>query len=259
MDNALVPDLSRHVGLPYCGQFSLHAPWYLQFNSDPVVIAVLVLAAAGALTGARELRTWRAGAVVVATVLWASPLCAASATLLSLRAVHHLAVMLVLAPLMAASWRAMPAIPDGASRALGWSLASAVTFAAWFWPPAYSAAWNSAGVYWAMQLAMLGAAVGFWRAVLSLFAQRQSFAALPGCALSIAAMGAVGAVLTFAPRVLLTEHQIASLGLGVSPLADQQLAGLLIWALGMVPIGICAIYAVQRGWPETGTPAVGEA
>lgn len=254
-----MPDPSRNIGLPYCGQFSLQAPWFLQFNSDPVVIAILVLAAAVTLLGARELRTWRAGAVLVAGVLWVSPLCAASATLLSLRAVHHLGVMLVLAPLMAASWRAMPAVTDGASRTLGWSLASAVTFAAWFWPSAYSAAWNSAGVYWAMQLAMMGAAIGFWRAVLGLFAQRQSFAAVPGCALSIAAMGAVGAVLTFAPKVLLTEHQIVSLALGVSPLADQQLAGLLIWALGMVPLGICAIHAVQRGWPDAGTPAVTQA
>lgn len=254
-----MPDLSRPIGLPYCGQYSLDVPWYLQFNSDPAVIAVLVLAAAGALKGARELRAWRAGAVVVASVLWVSPLCAASATLLSLRAVHHLAVMLVLAPLIAASWRARPAVRDGASGALGWSLASAVIFAAWFWPPAYSAAWNSVPVYWAMQLAMLGAAIGFWRVVMALFARGESLAVVPGIALSIAAMGAVGAVLTFAPRVLLTEHQIASIALGASPLADQQLAGLLIWALGMVPLGICAIYAVQRGWPEAGAPSVREA
>lgn len=254
-----MPDPSRPIGLPYCGQFSLDAPWYLQFNSDPALIAVLTLAAAGALMGARGFRVWRAGAVVVASVLWVSPLCAASATLLSLRAVHHLAVMLVLAPLIATSWRTRPAVSDGASGALGWSLASAVIFAAWFWPPAYSAAWNSVAVYWAMQLAMLGAAIGFWRAVLGLFAKRQPLAVVPGVALSIAAMGAVGAVLTFAPKVLLAEHQIASIGLGVSPLADQQMAGLLIWVLGMVPLGICAIYAVQRGWPEAGTPAVGAA
>lgn len=248
-------DPTRQIGLPYCGQYSSEIPWFLQFNADPVVIAVLVLAAAGTLMGEREYRGWRAGAVIVASVLWVSPLCAASATLLSVRAVHHLAVMLVLAPLIAMSWGRRSAVPDDASRALGWSLASAIVFASWFWPAAYSAAWNSAGVYWAMQLAMLGAATGFWRAVLGLFWQRESFAAVPACALSLAAMGAVGAVLTFSPEVLLTEHLTASLGLGVAPLADQQLAGLLIWALGMVPLGICAMYAVQRGWPDAGSPA----
>lgn len=254
-----MPDLTRPIGLPYCGQFSADAPWFLQVNSDPVVIAALVLAAAGTMLGARALRAPRAGAVVLAFVLWVSPLCAASATLLSLRAVHHLAVMLVLAPLIAASWSGLATAPAGASRALGWSLASAVTFALWFWPPAYSAAWNSDGIYWAMQLAMLGAATGFWRAVLSLLAQRQAFAAVPGCALAIAAMGAVGAVLTFAPRVLLSEHLVAAAALGASPLADQQLAGLLIWALGMVPLAACALYAVQRGWPTADASAVSEA
>lgn len=254
-----MPDLTGQNSLPYCGQYSLDAPWFLQFNSDPVVIAVLVLAGLASVMGARDLRSRRAGAVVVAAVLWVSPLCAASATLLSLRAVHHLAVMLVLAPLIAISWRGLAAAPNGAARAVGWALGSAATFALWFWPPAYSAAWDNAAIYWAMQLTMLGAAIGFWRAVIGLFAQQHPFAAVPGCALAIAAMGAVGAVLTFSPRVLLGEHLVSSLALGVAPLADQQLAGLLIWVLGMVPLGIFALYAVQRGWPDTATPAAKEA
>lgn len=236
---------SGAAGLPYCGRLEASAAWYLQFNLDPLVIAVLAAAALWASRAGGALRRMRLIAAGIAAVLWLSPLCPASATLLSLRAAHHLGVMLVLAPVLALGWPAARTQASAQGAGL-WALASAASFAVWFWPAAYTAAWQSDAIYWGLQLAMLGAAMMFWRVLFALAEQGRALASVAPCALASAAMGAVGAVLTFAPRVLLVEHQASALGLGIAPLADQQLAGLFVWVFGMVPIAAFALHAMWR-------------
>jgi putative membrane protein len=233
------------IGQPYCGQFVPQTAWYLQFNLDLLVIGALAIAGFWASLARPQERRFRIGAVLVAAVLWLSPFCPASATLLSLRAVHHLAVMLVLAPILALGWRVAFDPRASGHRASLWALASAASFAVWFWPPAYSAAWQSDAIYWALQLAMLAAATAFWRSLFVLARSGLALAIVPACAIASAAMGAVGAVLTFAPQVLLAEHQITTMALRIAPLADQQLAGLVIWVFGMLPV---AGYALRAGW-----------
>jgi putative membrane protein len=239
------------INTPYCGQLSLQTPWYQQFNLDPLVIGFLVLAGlwAGLARGPR--RPVRIVAVVLAAALWISPFCAASASLLSVRAVHHLAVMLGLAPILALSGPASPTSHPLLYRSSVWALVSAGSFAIWFWPPAYTAAWNYNAIYWALQLGMLGAAFLFWRALFQLVDSGFGMAALPACAISLSTMGVVGAVLTFAPQVLLAEHQITAVTMGIAPLADQQLAGLMVWLFGMVPI---AAFAMRAGWSMLSSP-----
>jgi len=236
---------SALLSQPYCGQYAPQAAWYGQFNLDPLLIAALALAAAWAGLGARNLRRVRWAVVAVAAILWLSPFCPASATLLSLRVVHHLAVMLVLAPLLASSWRVVPDRRATPLRASLWALASAASFAVWFWPAAYSAAWQSDAAYWVMQIVMLAASAAFWRALFVLVRSGLTLAVIPACAIASAAMGAIGAMLTFAPQVLLAEHLGTTLALGVAPLADQQMAGLVIWVFGMLPV---AGFALRAAW-----------
>lgn len=240
---ALFPDTPRQLGLPYCGQIDPAMVWWLQFNTDPVLIAVLAACVAAVFMTGGPLRGRRLVAIGLAAVLWLSPLCPASASLLSLRAVHHLLVMLALAPLVATAWPP-GAITANATRpgaATGWAIAASVSLAVWFTPAAYSAAWASAAVYWALQVAMLGASVMLWRTLFNAQIGEsgpvQMFSAL---AVTGASMGMIGAVLTFAPRVLLLEHQLPAALLGISPLMDQQAAGLVLWVFGSVPLAFLA-------------------
>jgi putative membrane protein len=111
--------------------------------------------------------------------------------------------------------------------------------ALWLWhvPPVYAWSLRSDLVYWLMQGSLIASAVALWQAVLS----RDG---LPGerIATGIAStlhMGLLGALLTFAARPFYAAHGGTTEAWGLSALADQQLAGLLMW----VPGGI-----VFLGW-----------
>jgi putative membrane protein len=109
-----------------------------------------------------------------------------------------------------------------------WTIVQAVLF--WFWhaPAPYSAALSNDGLYWLMQLSILGSAVPFWIAV--------SNASLPmaigGLLTSMVAMGLLGALITFAGHPLYAPHFLSTQAWGLSPLEDQQLAGLIMWGPG---------------------------
>jgi putative membrane protein len=48
-------------------------------------------------------------------------------------------------------------------------------------------------------------------------------------------MGLLGALIVFAPRPLYTLHVASTAAWGLTPLADQQLAGLLMWVPAILP------------------------
>jgi len=48
-------------------------------------------------------------------------------------------------------------------------------------------------------------------------------------------MGLLGALIVFAPRPLYVVHLASTTAWGLSPLADQQLAGLLMWVPATLP------------------------
>lgn len=209
------------------------------WNLDPVPVLAVTVLGLLALRTPSPRQPWPGIAFACALVLWISPFCPWSATLLSVRTAHHMGVMLVLAPSLALSW---PRLRTG-NPAL-WAVVSITMMAAWFVPAVYSLAWNSAAAYWVLQLLMLGAAWQFWA---SWFAPESTqrpimFPAAP--ALLAIAMGMVGALLTFAPRPLLSEHILTSALVGAAPLQDQQLAGILMWTVGMIPMAVYAGYGL---------------
>jgi putative membrane protein len=58
----------------------------------------------------------------------------------------------------------------------------------------------------------------------------------------------LGALLTFAREPLYAVHAVAPLEWGLTPLADQQLGGLLMWVPAGLPYAIAAILVARGGW-----------
>ena len=220
----------------YCGLPPVPEQLWTRWNLDPVLIASLVVLAM--LVG-RE-RSGRL-AVAVLFVAFVSPLCALSSALFSARVVHHVLLIAVAAPLLA---QAVPARRPGPV-ALPLAVATAVL---WIWhlPAAYGLALSHVGAYWLMQLTLLGSAVWFWRAIFA--PGRPAVDALLFIVAGFTQMGMLGALLTFAPSALYAAHAVAPLEWGLTPLADQQLGGLLMWVPAGVPYAVASILVARRGW-----------
>jgi putative membrane protein len=238
--------------IPYCGAAPGPQEWLGRWNTDPV-LALALLACAVALWVPRDAPAGTAGprrgalraAWAVAVLLYVSPLCALSSAFFTARVVHHLAIVFVLAPLLVVglgpSLRALP-LPTGTCTAL-----AAATF--WFWhaPDAYAAALSSTAAYWLMQLSLLATATAFWAAI----GRAGPAASLAAILASTVLMGLLGALIAFAARPLYAPHFASTAGWGVSPLEDQQLAGIVMWAPGSLAYLGAALWIGWR-WLRAG-------
>lgn len=215
--------------VPYCGVAPGPEAWLSRWNLDPVLgVALLVLALALWRMPASSRRRSLATAWGLTVLLYVSPLCALSSAFFTVRVVHHIALVLAVAPLLAhglaPGLRRLQA-PLWTCTALG-----AVTFWLWHAPAPYAAALSSVPVYALMQLSLLASATAFWVAV----RRAEPAAALGAILATTVQMGLLGALITFAARPLYEPHFASTLGWGVAPLADQQLAGIVMWAPGSI-------------------------
>ena len=226
---------------PYCGPAPDQSDWIWAWNLDPYLICVL-LALGGA--GAWALRRTDRGrhralgvAFGAAVLAFISPLCALTVALFAARTLHHLVVFGILAPALALAFP-LRKIPVAASFA-------ALSGALWLWhiPQAYSAAWDSALIYWAMQAALIVPAWAFWSSVLGRRAKLEHVIWLVPL---VGQMGLLGALLTFAQRPFYLEHLAHAERFGLTALQDQQLAGLIMWVPGMIPVAVLAGVMAQR-------------
>jgi putative membrane protein len=105
----------------------------------------------------------------------------------------------------------------------------------WVWHAPGAYAWGLASVpaYWLMQASLLGSAWLMWRAILA--PTTPSGAALVALVATIAQMGLLGALLVFASNPLYAAHLASTAPWGLGALADQQLAGLLMWVPAALP------------------------
>jgi putative membrane protein len=230
---------------PYCGEASGPEIWLSRWNLDPVLGAALLMvalllwrvSARHGLTPRRLLSLRCAWALTV--VLYVSPLCALSSAFFTVRVIHHIALVLVLAPLLAFGgepWlRRLPAPLWGATAI------ATLTFWAWHAPAPYAAALSSDGVYALMQFTLLASATAFWLAV----RRADAVAAMGAVLATTVSMGLLGALITFAGRPLYAPHFASTLSWGVSPLEDQQLAGITMWAPGSIAYLAAAMWI---GW-----------
>lgn len=210
------------VWAPYCGPGPGPGEWLSRWNLDPLLLAALALGLGLVLWRAsgRE-RALGIAVVGVLAVIFVSPLCALSSALFVARTVHHVLLVAVAAPLIAWAAPSMKVGPLALATA-----AQAGVFWAWHAPGAYGWALSDDGAYWLMQLSLLGTAVWFWAGV----RRASAPAAVAALLIAMVAMGLLGALLTFTGQPVYAPHFLTTAAWGLTPLADQQAAGLIMWA-----------------------------
>lgn len=212
--------------IPYCGAGSAPADWLSRWNFDPVLmLAILLFLGAGLAWRRRNISSQAASALIVA-VLFISPLCALGSALFAFRAVHHLALILVLAPVLAQA-------VSGTDRLFRVSLPmatalQAAVFWAWHVPFLYEAALANHAVFWAMQISITATAMMWWAAL----QRASSLGATASLLAQTVQMGVLGALIVFAGRALYAPHWLTTQAWGLSPIEDQQIAGLVMWVVG---------------------------
>ena len=216
--------------IAYCGLPAVPGDVWTHWNLDPLFIAAI--AALAFAVGRGYSRNARAGwaATALLLIVFVSPLCALSSALFSARTIHHVLVIAAIAPILAL------AFPQRRPARLPLSvLVAAHAIILWLWhlPPIY--AWGLATVpaYWLMQGSLVGSAWLMWRAIASPAAQPGP--ALVALGATAGQMGLLGALIVFASRPLYAVHFSSTWVWGLSPLADQQLAGLLMWVPAILP------------------------
>ncbi|KFI30513.1 cytochrome c oxidase assembly protein [Haematobacter massiliensis] len=210
---------------PYCGPAPAPEALWLSWNLDPLVLVPILLLAMWSLHARSRAGIVAAGVLFIAFV---SPLCALSTALFSARVAHHVLLVSIAAPLLA---RCLPRGPSrGAELAF---LAHAATLWLWHTPGPYGWALSSPAAYWLMEATLLGSAVWLWRAMLSpATAAGRAILLLLGVTMQ---MGLLGALLVFAGRPLFADHLATTAAYDLSPLEDQQLAGLIMWVPAALP------------------------
>lgn len=223
----------------YCGTAPDAATWYWRWNTDLFLVVLLILSAAIFTRLPARRRSSGIVATIVLGIAFLSPLCALSVALFSARTLHHLLLIGVAAPLLAA---ALPG-RSAPSPSIAFAVSTSVLWA-WHLPATYDAALANKALYWVMQASLLGSAWIYWRAVRH---------AAPPLALALigvgaAQMGMLGAILTFVARPLYATHLSTTVPFGIGPLADQQLAGLAMWVLGLIPYAVIGALVMRSSW-----------
>jgi putative membrane protein len=218
------------ASIAYCGPAALPENLWTRWNGDPLLIAALVVLAIPIARGrAANVRAgW--GVIALLALIFVSPLCALSSALFSARVFHHVLLIAAVAPLFALAFP-MPRLLSPPLAVLVGAHAAIL----WFWHAPGPYAWGLASVpaYWLMQTSILASAWFLWRGI---FAPTTQFGlALVALAATTAQMGLLAALIVFAPRPLYAVHFSSTAAWGLSPLVDQQLAGLLMWVPATLP------------------------
>ncbi len=237
---------------------------------DPFALLGLLAAGLAYALGLRRLwasagrgavvRPWQAwaftGALAVLALALVSPLDALGDELMAGHMAQHLAVQLVAAPLLVVAaplqtvaWgltprgrRRLGRLEGRVARAwrgrggAGVTLVTAVWIGVlylWHVPALYDAAVRLPWLHEVEHATQLAAALAFWAAVVA----PRRYAAWRGLAAlfaSAVACGLLAALITFAPAPWLASYTTSAARWGLTPLADQQLAGAVLWVPGGV-------------------------
>lgn len=253
---------------------------------DPLVLAGLASATAlyargwavlrrrgsAALRG-RQAASFAAGLVLVAVAL-VSPLDSLATTLLSAHMVQHLILLTAAPPLLLYGRPGLVTflgLPEplrrrfgalrrrrGYRRALGAArnpvlVVVATTAALWGWhlPGPYQAAVADPVLHAAEHLTFLLSALAFWSLVVDPGPRRRLGygPAIPLVVVTMLAGAALGAIITFAPTVLYPVYAAAAPLWGTTALADQQLAGAIMWVPPGAVLFVTAVVLAIR-WFE---------
>lgn len=181
-----------------------------------------------------------ASAIGVGAILFISPLCALGSALFTVRIIHDVILVAVMAPLVVAALRLhLRRVPGGLTV---WTAAHALVFWLWHAPPVYEAAMSNDLTFWIMQASLVGTAAMWWAKVY----QASAMAATAALLATMVAMGLLGALLTFAPRAFYAPHWMTVQAWGLNPLEDQQIAGIVMWAPASLIYLLAALVILYR-------------
>lgn len=222
-----------------------------------------------------------AGGVLALALVLVWPLAAFAAYALSAHVAQHMTLLALAPPLLLAGHafgtvaaaapctRPWP-LGEGLRRPLAWltgALAPATvvhvaTMLLWHLPGAIGVALASNTLHRTMAASVLLAGLWFWAAIWRRL--RAPDAGVVGGVIALATammlMGFLGALLTFSPRLLYPAFSDRGLLLGIDPLRDQALAGLLMWVPGGLPyivMGLALVVALIRSGRPEGLPGTG--
>lgn len=233
----------------YCGSPPSPAEIAFRWNGDPLLLVLLGL---GLLVSWHLRNPKAAGGIALLAVAFVSPLCSASVALFSARSLHHLLLI------TAAIAFAMAFAPKSLERVRIPIVPATIGMTAilWLWhvPALYDAALANMAAYWLMQGTILGSSIVFWISL----RQSDAVGAIGGLIGATVQMGFLGALLTFAPTPLYFIHAVSAPAWGMTGLADQQLAGLVMWVAGMAPFALAGGILAARAWGrlESRRPAI---
>ena len=240
MDGATAAQLTD---VTYCGPPPAPASLWTDWNFDPVLLGALGLCAIAYVWRSGAASSQKAaffGGLGILLVAFVSPLCALSTSLFSARIAHHMLMVAAAAPLLAL---ALPRkLPGGWLTGAG--LAHMVILWVWHAPRVYEWALGGTASYWLMELSLLGSAMAFWSAVWARKAEPP--AVIVALILTMAQMGLLAALITFAQAPLYGPHLLTTQAWGLTPLEDQQLAGLIMWAPGALPYFAAVLWLAAR-------------
>ncbi|WP_424811365.1 cytochrome c oxidase assembly protein [Roseococcus sp. YIM B11640] len=247
----------------------------------PLLVALLLYGAgigalwrhagAGRGIGFRQSAAYLTGWLVLAGAL-TSPLHALGERLFTAHMIEHELAMAVAAPLlvlgrpMAAGLWAFPGLMRrrltriARARPLraAWhaltlppvaTLLHGLAIWAWHVPPLFDATVADIGLHRLQHLSFVLTALLFWWALLR---RSHPLGAAMHLAVTMIHTGILGALLTFAPRVLYARQTFDAVRWGLTPLEDQQLAGAVMWAPGGLiyagaALGFIALHLARQG------------
>lgn len=238
--------------IPYCGLPPHPGELFGRFNFDPYLVLALAFCASAHLLvcGSRVQKRYAIAGWTVAAAAFISPICALSMALFSARVAQHMILILVAAPLVAM------ALPERSGAGV-WpaTLSFFALLWAWHMPAPYDATFRSTIVYWAMHVTLFGSAILLWHVLLNPHADRVGNVLAAGLATSIQ-MGVLGAVITFAGHAMYRWHIVTAGYWGMTPLADQQLGGVIMWVPGCLIFLWLALGSLAHTWHRLeGAPA----
>lgn len=259
----------------HTGPHQIWAEALAHWTFEPITIALLVASAAIYALGVRRLwaragpgggiRRWEAacfaGGLLCLAVALLSPLSWLSAILFSAHMTQHELLMLVAAPLLvfgrpllAAFWvfgsgrrEAIGRWVRGPGVLAGWHALTGPTAvfalhaaALWIWhvPVLFEAALASEAVHGIQHLSFVATAALFWWGMVNGRYGRIGYGVgVFYIFLTAVHSGVLGALMALAPAVWYSRYAAHASAWQVDPLADQQIAGLLMW----VPSGVVFI------------------
>lgn len=223
------------------------APWHF----EPMVIAAILVVAALYAIGHSTLRrapavAFYAGLAAIAFALL-SPLDDLADTLFSGHMAQHLLLILIAAPLLAVSragtvlFLALPRelrlplshaarLLPRARRPVTFWLGFVAVFLFWHLPQAYGWARESETVHITEHLSLLLSAYAFWSIIFASPSRPPNFAARSlFCVIAAFVTDLPAVIMIFSPVAFYAGDPLAVARWGLTPLEDQQLAGLMMW------------------------------